>query len=491
MRFLRRSLMGLFLLATTFGLLALAGKTMFDAVQDRMAQEDRQRPTRERVFSVNTLIAQPQNIAPQLTAFGEVRSRKTLDLRSSAAGQIIELSADFEDGNRVRQGQLLVRIDPADAQARLDVARADMAEAEATLREAGRAVGIADDELQAAMDQAALRDTALTRARDLLSRGAGTAASVENAELALSSAKQATLARRQALANAQSTLDRAATSVARQKINLAEAERALDETRITADLDGTLTAITVAQGSLVATNEQIARIIDTEQLEVSFRVSTPQYSRLLDDAGRLIRARADIMLEASGAELATTARITRESAEVGAGQTGRLLFAQVDDPKGLRPGDFVTVRITEPELVDVIKLPAAALGNDQTVLIVGEDDRLSAMPVNLLRRQDDFVLVRAPGLAGLNVVAERSPVLGAGIRVQPFAPATTARDPQQQDPQTPGTIELSEERRARLIAFVEGNSRMPADAKERLLTQLKEAKVPARVVERLEGRMGG
>ena len=52
-------------------------------------------------------------------------------------------------------------------------------------------------------------------------------------------------------------------------------------------------------------------------------------------------------------------------------------------------------------------------------------------------------------------------------------------------------LELSDERSARLIAFVEANQRMPAEAKDRVLSQLGEARVPARTVERLESRMGG
>ena len=52
-------------------------------------------------------------------------------------------------------------------------------------------------------------------------------------------------------------------------------------------------------------------------------------------------------------------------------------------------------------------------------------------------------------------------------------------------------IELSDDHRARLVALVEQNSRMPQEAKARVLAQLAEAKVPARLVNRIETRMGG
>ena len=61
----------------------------------------------------------------------------------------------------------------------------------------------------------------------------------------------------------------------------------------------------------------------------------------------------------------------------------------------------------------------------------------------------------------------------------------------QTKPEDDGMVALDPERRAKLVAFVEANQRMPADAKERVLNQLSQEKVPASMVERIESRMGG
>jgi len=55
----------------------------------------------------------------------------------------------------------------------------------------------------------------------------------------------------------------------------------------------------------------------------------------------------------------------------------------------------------------------------------------------------------------------------------------------------PDLLELTAERRARLVAFVEGNDRMPSELRLRLLAQLQQDRVPADVVQRLEQRIGG
>jgi hypothetical protein len=173
---------------------------------------------------------------------------------------------------------------------------------------------------------------------------------------------------------------------------------------------------------------------------------------------------------------------------VGEGQTGRQIFARLDTARGFKPGDFVTVAIKEPEIDNVVRLPSTALAADGTVLVLGQNDRLQPLPVTLVRRQGDDILVRGEGLDGREVVRERSPLLGEGIKVRPLR---QSQDGSQAAPAEPEMLELSEERRARLVAFVEGNSAMPDEIKSSILARLQQPRVPAQMVERLESRMGG
>lgn len=485
MRFLRQSMIGLFLAAMTLGLLVWAVQMIGGAVQTRMADAPSAPPARERVFTVNVVQAVSGSETPVLKSYGEIASRRTLELRAPEGGRVIELAEGFEDGGAVRTGDVLVRFDPADAQSAVDRGQSDLADAEAEQRDAARGLILARDEVAAAQEQADLRIKAAQRQRDLAERGVGTAAAIETAELAGSAARQAVLARRQVLAQAEARVDLAATRAARTRIALAEAQRRLDDTVIMAPFDGRLSATTVVEGRLVTANERLAELIDPDDLEVSFRLSTAQYARLLDVAGAVVKAQVNVTLDVAGVDIAAQGRITRTSAATGAGQTGRLVFAALDSPAGFKPGDFVTVRVQEPALEDVIRLPASAVDAVGTVLLLGEEDRLEAATVEILRRQGDEVLVRGT-IEGREVVEARSPLLGAGISVKPLRKGAAARTAQ-----TPEMLELSEERRARLVAFVEANNRMPKEAKARVLSQLAKPQVPASMVARIESRMGG
>ncbi|EEX08682.1 efflux transporter, RND family, MFP subunit [Ruegeria lacuscaerulensis ITI-1157] len=484
MRFLRQSLVGIFLASLTLALLLVAAQLITGAVQEVMTRDSKPPQTRERVFSVAVQTAEMTTVTPLLEAFGEVQSRRRLELRAALGGRVVSLAENFEDGGDVHAGEVLVELDPADALAALERARSDLLDAQFEERDAERALLLAQDELKAAESQADLRERALQRQKDLLERGVGATASVEEAELAVASARQTVLSRRIALAQAESRVDQATTLLNRARIALESAQRDLEDMTIRARFDGTLTGVTLVEGGLVAANEKLAELVDPQALEVAFRVSTAQYVRLLDDTGRLIPAPVTVSLEVTGADLRASGRISRDSGSAGEGQTGRLIYAHLDDATGFKPGDFVTVSVQEQPLENVVRLPASALDARGTVLVLSRDDRLDSLPVELVRRQGDEVLLRGAGLEGREVVVARTPLLGSGVRVRPVRIDDRAAA-------EPDMVELSDEHRARLVAQVEASDRMPQDVKTRVLGQLREAKVPASLVQRLETRAGG
>ena len=486
MRFLRQSMIGLFLAAATLGFLVLAADLIGGAVQQRLTDTPPERPPRERVFSVNVVRAQSGTEVPVLQSFGAVQSRRTLELRAAVGGRVVELAPDFEEGGQVTAGQVLVRLDRSDALAEVARAQSAVRDAEAEGRDADRALALGLDELAAAKEQAALRTRAFDRQRDLGERGVGTATATETAELAASSARQAVLARRQVVTQTEARVDNAVRLLSNAQIALEDAQRALKETTITAPFDGALSETSVVEGRLVSANERLAELIAPDDLEISFRISTAQYARLLDAQGRLIKAEITARLDVAGVDLEARGQITRAGAAAGEGASGRLIFASLTQAPGFKPGDFATVHVREPALDDVIRLPSSALDATGAVLVLDAENRLESIQVSVLRRVGDDVLVRGP-VEGRDVVEARSPLLGAGIAVKPLRPG--ADETAQED--VPSMIALTEERRAKLVAFIEGNSRMPREAKARVLAQLAEPQVPARMIERLESRMGG
>ena len=482
MRFITRSLTGLLLLSLTLGLLILAGSNLFRALEDRANGDQQRSQVQEREFAINVDVLTATTAIPQITAYGEIESWRTLELRAAVQGQLVELAQEFRDGGQVESGDRLVRIDPADAEAALQLAEAGVTEAAVEQTEAEDALELARDEVKASTYQRDLRAQALVRQNDLLARGAGTSAAVETAELALSNAEQVLVGRRQALAQASTRIDRAGIELTRARINHSEAKRALEETELKAPFDGVLSDVTAVRGRLVSTNEQLGVLIDPKALEVAFRVTSAQYSRLIDHNGQLKPLPIVATLSLDGIPIEVKGAIDRAGAEVGEGQTGRLLYARLEGRglNALRPGDFMVVTIEEPPLENIAVIPASAATNDGRILLIGDGDRLAEVQVTILRRQGDFLMVSDVPF-GKEYATERLPQIGEGVKVRPVRPGD--------DMQEAEMVTLDPDRRAKLIAAVEANAGMPAEARERVLAQLQKDEVSAETVARIEGRM--
>ena len=485
MRFLGRGLIGLLLFSLALGLLGLAGNTIKIAVQDRVNKEPRAQKARERTFTVKVVPAEVTSMNPTLNAFGEIQSRKTLDLRMAAGGQIQELSTNFVEGGSVNSGELLIRLDDSNYQSAVDLAENNLIDAENEVSESGRNLSFSKDELAAAEEQEELRLRALKRQQDLVKRGVGTAAALENAELAASAATQAVLSRKAAVDQAKNRGAQAETRLVRAELALNDAKRKLEDTVLYAEFSGLLSGVSLVKGGIVSANERLGQLIDPEVLEVSFKISTQQYTRLLDDNGDLLKAPVSIALTNTDQGLTADGVIIRDSASVAKGQTGRQVYAKLTKSVGFKPGDFVAVKVEEPTLNWVVALPATALDASNSVLLLGEGERLEEAQVKLMRRQGNEVIVRSRDLTGKEIVAQRTPVLGAGIKVKPI------RSGEENKVAEVEMLELTEERRAKLISAIESNGYIPKSAKKRIIGQLTQPKVPADVVARIESRMGG
>lgn len=498
MNFHTRSLTGLFLFALTLGILLLAAGQILWAVREAQNDSSATRTPRERMYSVNVDTLVSETAVPVITSFGTLKSWRSLELRASTAGSLVELAPEFRDGGVVTAGQMLFQIDPSKLETTVALAEADLADANAEVAEAASALILAQAEVDAAAAQLALRKQALERQQDLRDRVVNTDADVEAAVLAHSAAEQTMIGRQQSYAQAEARISSSAIALDRREIALGEARRALAETTLTAPFDGVMSDVTAVLGRLVSTNEKLGELIDPSALEVAFRVSNTQFARLLDDEGQLRRSKVLLILAHGNTRTEVDGKIERAGAEVGVGQIGRIIYAKIlgTDTSLLRPGDFLTVEIPESALDNVAIIPASAATSDGRILLLGEGDRLEEVTVKILRRQgDDIIVADAP--FDRTYVIERSPQIGVGIQVQPIEPvspkdaaaAAAAAAVAAAPPAEPETIVLDDERRAKIIAFVEANESMAAESKERVLGELALPEVSLDLVARFESKM--
>ena len=482
MRFFNRSIFGLFLTVLTIGVLMAAVYVFKNAQDDR---EDRKRPRtdRERSFSVYVLPIKIEAIKPEVTVFGEVLSGRTLELRTSAGGKLVQMSENFRKGGAVIKGKLLFTTDPSSANANVQLAETTLMEAKAELSEAQDALILSNDELRAAKHQYELRIQAAKRQKSLLKRGVGTEAAVETAELSASSAETQALSKRQAVANAKARINRAKTSLKRSTINLNETKRKLKDLAVKAGFDGVLANVAGVLGGLVNPNERLGELIDPNSLEVSFRISSEQFVNLESAQGGIKAASVNIYF--TGLDTVIPAVIERSSAAVGEGMTGREIFARLvgKNAAAVRVGDFVTVKLKEPELQNVSLIPATASTSKGEILVVGDDQRLRTAEVTILRKQGDNIIIQSDNLSGTTIVKQRTPQLGAGILIEPRFEGVV------EVPTAPEVVVLTPEQQEKMLAHIK-KGRMPDGVKKRIMDKITSGTIPKSMYDRITEGMG-
>lgn len=403
---------------TRFGIALLvvgfAGFQVMSWIADR--PEAPQRINRERTFTVNVIDPAYGTHGADVVTFGQVTAARTLDLRAQVQGRVIEVAPEFVAGGEVAAGTVLVRIDPFAYDAAILEAQAAIANAELSLAEAREAKALEERNITTARASLAAAETDLERAQSLLASGAATQQTVDTRALTVAERQQALNQREANLftLDAQMLRQQAAIAQARHQLDVAERSRA--NTEITAPFDATVTAAGVTEGGYVNANESLGALYETAALDVNFTLSDRQF-RDLSAAGIAGRP-VSVFWGARMNPDPPRGTITRVAAEVDPSTGGIMVFARIDadGASQLRPGTFVSVTVEGIAHENSLMVPETAV-YDEDHLYVIRDGRMAAVPVTILARHNDQLIIRADIPEGERIITSRLSQAGEGVAV--------------------------------------------------------------------------
>lgn len=296
------------------------------------------------------------SIQAQWSFLGDVTALQHAELAAGASGEVRRVLVRV--GDRVKEGDLLVEIDPSLAAARMRAASAS--------KEAG-----------AAQFERADRD-----AERLSTAGPDIAAAAE-IEQATSERKRAEAERRRA------------------KAAEAEARAQLGRHRVKAPFDGVVAMRSVDPGDWVEPGVEVVELVDDRGVEVLASVP-PDVSRFLDREGKA-------SLAYKGETVTATIRgivpaLDSES------RTVRLRLTPDETRTWLLPGAAVDVVLTVERSEDgalVVPRDALVYGIAKIQVVKSVEDKAAPVPVEVLARGRNEVLIRADGLAAGDTVVTR------------------------------------------------------------------------------------
>jgi RND family efflux transporter MFP subunit len=183
--------------------------------------------TRKSAALVETLTVQRGTYHPRLVVLGSVEPARNIVLSPRVSGQVIEVSPNFVPGGMVREGDLLLRIDPADFVNEVAVSESKLQQAEASLEiETGRQ-SLARKEL------ALLEDT-------------------------IDETNRALVLREPQIKSIRAQVSAAKASVERAKLDL-------QRTSVTAPFDAQILSRSVNVGSQVAPGDELAQVVGIDE----------------------------------------------------------------------------------------------------------------------------------------------------------------------------------------------------------------------------------
>lgn len=335
---------------------------------------------------VTVAAVQPKNVTTWQEFSGRLEAIDRVEVRPRVAGAI--LSVHFREGGLVKEGDLLVSIDPEPYKAAVAQAEGQMASA------------------QARLDYA---DTELERGKTLASRNT----------ISQSDLSQRQSARAEAIANVQAA-----------RATLKSAQINLDYTQIRAPISGRAGRIEVTVGNLVAAGSASAvltTLVSSSPIYASFDAAEELVARTLAqvDVKDGVPAIGDVPVEASTLASTTPVRgkLQLIDNEVNAASGTIRVRAVFDNPGGrLIPGQFVRVRMGEPKAEDRLLVSEKAIGTDQDkkfVLVVEAGDKVGYRQVQLGSVIDGQRIVEKGLSAGDRVVVSGLQRIRPGAIVAP------------------------------------------------------------------------
>ena len=320
-----------------------------------------------------------------LNASGYVTARRSATVSSKVTGKVVEVLV--EEGMKVREGQLLARLDDTNVQTSLHLAEAQMASATNALAETRVRIKEAEQEL--------------ARQTGLVSNNIATQADYDHAE-ATALALKARLVQQQS----------DATVAERQVVYW---QQQLDDTLIRAPFGGIVTSKNAQPGEMISpvsagggfTRTGICTIVDMESLEIEIDVNEGYINRV--EPGQAVEAALDAYpdwkLPCKVIAIIPTADRQKSTVKV------RVGFEKLD--RRILPDMSVKVAFREaggaaPGVGRLVSVPRAAVSqtNGRDVVLVFQNNRAERRAVTVNSREPDEVLLGAGLAAGEKVIVE-------------------------------------------------------------------------------------
>ncbi len=330
--------------------------------------------------AADVVTVQPLTLSQTVAISGSLKALQTAAIKARVAGEVQGLRK--REGDTVRAGEVLARIDSTEAQARLQQA---------------------SQQAEAALAQVSIARRTLDNNQALVRQGFISATALETASANLAAAE----------ANHQAAL--AARDIAR---------KTLADTTLRSPINGQVSARLVQNGERVGLDARLLEVVDLSGFELEAALAPADAVAVLP--GLLVN------LTVEGLAQPVPATVARINPSVQAGSRSVLVYLRVSAQAGMRQGLFAQGHIVTGQ-VQALAVPLSALRNDKPLPYVQvlRDGRIQHLSVTPGARGllDGEPMVALDGLpAGTPLLRAQAGLIreGTAVRLPAAAPLSAA-----------------------------------------------------------------
>ncbi len=359
------------------------------------------------VTPVRVLTVPRLDVVPRVTAFGTVQPDRVWQGVAEVSGRIADVHPNLRSGALIREGTVVLTIDPSDYHLALARAEAQLSDLQAREENLEASLAIQRESLAVAR-----RD--LERQETLARRGAVSQSTVDDAQKALLDA-------RLSLQSLENDLRLIPAQRAETEADLAQARLDLDRTALVAPFDLRVAEADITAGRYAQRGEQLTVGDSIAVAEIAAQVPFPRMMALVEgvtrpkdgaraamtrDPSQILGVAATVVIRAGDRRMAWSGRVVRISDTIDTATRTVGVIVAVDDPyrqaiPGVRPplikNLFVEVDLRGPVRPDRVVIPRHAIRDGKVRL--ARDGRLVEQAVTVATVQDGLAVI-AGGLEG-------------------------------------------------------------------------------------------
>lgn len=370
---------------------------------------------KEKVWSVDSLPLQLQDISAVQTLYGEVESNALVQAAAPISAVVEKVMV--LPGDEIQKGQLLVALSKQDVMLILQQAKADVADAKAQLNLQKLTIEANRKRFEHEKKVLGLKQEALQRAKTLLKKDLASQSAVDAAQESLVRQEYVVVGAELAVKQGDAQLAQLRARLQKTRTALQQAELNQQRAVVKAPFSGRVTAVNVSAGDRVSAGAVMISFYGFDSLELKAKLPANSLLQAQQALNQDQPLQAYTDTPNNQKVMMPMKRLAGQASTSGVDA----YFAMPPAVQHKRPGELMEIYLQSQAQSRVAAVPYSAIyGNDRVYIIV--DSRLQSMQVSLQGEvmQDGKLqaLISAPDLQeGMKVLVTHLPNAINGLKV--------------------------------------------------------------------------